>query len=234
MRILTWWLCLVAVAMCTWVACMVGTSLVCVTLLRERFLFENPSEWLFWPSLVAILPALVMGFFAARARRETGPRSWPEAVGLLIIALVSVRPVAEMIHDLVITERQNPSLELHRDAGAWVFSKERGGVGSLVSFLGEEADIPEGWVLADGRSLSKKEHAKLYARIGDTYGTEGDTFKIPDYRGMTLLDFRLYRGGRLLSLEVAPVLTELKEAIGSSDIPIVYRNLCWLIRVDDG
>lgn len=42
-----------------------------------------------------------------------------------------------------------------------------------------------GWVLCDGRELSKRDYAMLYSVIGDTFGTPEDTtlFMMPDFRG---------------------------------------------------
>jgi microcystin-dependent protein len=50
------------------------------------------------------------------------------------------------------------------------------------------ATAPVGWLVADGRAVSRSAYAALYAVIGITYGT-GDgtsTFNLPDLRGMFL------------------------------------------------
>ena len=55
--------------------------------------------------------------------------------------------------------------------------------GQVALFAGSVA--PEGWMLCDGRHLSRTEYAQLYSVIGTRYGT-GDgfsTFQVPDFRG---------------------------------------------------
>jgi len=55
--------------------------------------------------------------------------------------------------------------------------------GNIVLFAGAVA--PEGWMLCDGRQLSRTEYAELYSEVGTRYGT-GDgstTFQLPDFRG---------------------------------------------------
>ena len=46
-----------------------------------------------------------------------------------------------------------------------------------------------GWIECDGRSLSKTDgrYKMLYDIIGNTYGSTGSTFNIPDYRGVKLM-----------------------------------------------
>jgi microcystin-dependent protein len=42
-----------------------------------------------------------------------------------------------------------------------------------------------GWMLCDGRSLSRDTYGLLFGVIGTTFGSEdGSTFKLPDFRGM--------------------------------------------------
>lgn len=60
--------------------------------------------------------------------------------------------------------------------------------GMLISFAGSVA--PDGWLLCDGREVSKTTYAKLYAVIGSTYGTAVDTvrnFVLPDLRGRNIV-----------------------------------------------
>ena len=55
----------------------------------------------------------------------------------------------------------------------------------IVSYIGEIALVgfnftPNGWVPADGRSLSMNEHEALFGLIGTTYGGDGaTTFNVP-------------------------------------------------------
>jgi microcystin-dependent protein len=47
------------------------------------------------------------------------------------------------------------------------------------------SNAPDGWLVADGRAVSRTSYAELFAAIGTTYGS-GDgttTFNLPDFRG---------------------------------------------------
>ena len=60
--------------------------------------------------------------------------------------------------------------------------------GNIAPFAGPAENIPDGWMLCDGRELSRTEYQRLYDVIGVAWGT-GDgatTFNIPDLRGMFL------------------------------------------------
>ena len=58
--------------------------------------------------------------------------------------------------------------------------------GSLIAFAG--ATAPQGYVLCDGRAVSRTTYSALFRTIGTTYGA-GDgstTFTVPDLRGRAL------------------------------------------------
>ncbi len=58
--------------------------------------------------------------------------------------------------------------------------------GMQMMFAGPVANIPAGWLHADGSEVSRTTYANLYAAIGDAWG-DGDgvnTFNLPDWRGM--------------------------------------------------
>lgn len=57
--------------------------------------------------------------------------------------------------------------------------------GTLVPYAGTTA--PRGWMMCDGRSLSKSQYEKLYRAIGDTYGSSSSEFSIPDMRGRVIV-----------------------------------------------
>lgn len=60
--------------------------------------------------------------------------------------------------------------------------------GMIVPFAGPEENIPDGWMLCDGRAVSRSAYSNLYRSIGVCWG-EGDgssTFNLPDLRGMFL------------------------------------------------
>ncbi len=58
-------------------------------------------------------------------------------------------------------------------------------VGSITAFAMQEADLPDGWVVCDGREISRTTYARLFGKISTNYGT-GDgstTFNVPDLQG---------------------------------------------------
>jgi microcystin-dependent protein len=57
--------------------------------------------------------------------------------------------------------------------------------GMIVPFAGAVARIPEGWLLCDGRPVSRSEYADLFSVLSTRFGS-GDnltTFNLPDLRG---------------------------------------------------
>jgi hypothetical protein len=64
-------------------------------------------------------------------------------------------------------------------------------VGSVVAFAGDR--VPDGWMVCDGRTLSREQWPELFRAIGIAHGAglstlgvpEGD-FNLPDYRGRFL------------------------------------------------
>lgn len=58
-------------------------------------------------------------------------------------------------------------------------------VGTIVPFV-SSANVPPGWLLCDGQSISKVTYSALYSTIGDTYGSDASTFKLPNLLNQTL------------------------------------------------
>lgn len=54
-------------------------------------------------------------------------------------------------------------------------------LGSIILFAG--TDIPTGWMLCDGTSLSEEEYPALFDKIGYTYGGSGTSFNLPNFKG---------------------------------------------------
>lgn len=70
------------------------------------------------------------------------------------------------------------------DGGDAVFA-----AGLVSSWSGSPSAVPSGWVLCDGRALSRTGYPALYAAIGTTYGA-GDgatTFNVPNGKGRFLV-----------------------------------------------
>ena len=60
--------------------------------------------------------------------------------------------------------------------------------GTVQAFAGAAENIPSGYLLCNGATISRTDYAALYAAIGTTYGN-GDgstTFNLPDFRGKFL------------------------------------------------
>lgn len=56
---------------------------------------------------------------------------------------------------------------------------------TIFYYSGPESTIPPGWIVCDGKAVSRATYANLFAIIGTMYG-DGDgvtTFNVPDYRG---------------------------------------------------
>ena len=60
--------------------------------------------------------------------------------------------------------------------------------GSIMAFAGQKDKVPTGWLLCDGRELSRTDNAALYAIIGTSWGhgNGSTTFRLPDLRGVFL------------------------------------------------
>ena len=61
-------------------------------------------------------------------------------------------------------------------------------VGTIVSFAGPVANIPEGWAICDGTQVdgTQDEWKALYDVLGNTWGGAGTTFSLPELRGFFL------------------------------------------------
>jgi microcystin-dependent protein len=59
-------------------------------------------------------------------------------------------------------------------------------VGSIIAFGGDKNNVPEGWLLCDGSSVSQTDYSQLYAMIGAAWGSTGSSFNLPDLQGRFL------------------------------------------------
>ncbi|MDH1976522.1 phage tail protein [Aliarcobacter butzleri] len=92
------------------------------------------------------------------------------------------------------------------DGSSWKEINLGGGsvsIGSIETFAGVAAKIPEGYLLCNGQEISRTAYKDLFDVIGTTYGA-GDgstTFNVPDLRGEFIRGFDAGRGvdsGRIL------------------------------------
>lgn len=62
-------------------------------------------------------------------------------------------------------------------------------IGSILAFagsVGPSTTLPYNWRLCDGAPLNKNQYPALWNAIGSFWGSEGDTFRLPDLRGQFL------------------------------------------------
>lgn len=59
-------------------------------------------------------------------------------------------------------------------------------VGTIIAWGGTSSSVPAGWMLCNGKALSKSTYPELFAAIGTAWGSKGDRFNLPDLRGRFL------------------------------------------------
>jgi microcystin-dependent protein len=59
-------------------------------------------------------------------------------------------------------------------------------VGTVLAWAGETQSIPSGWMLCNGKALSKNVYKELFAAIGTSWGGGAAKFNLPDLRGRFL------------------------------------------------
>jgi microcystin-dependent protein len=59
-------------------------------------------------------------------------------------------------------------------------------VGTIVAYGGDSANVPDGWLLCDGRAMNQLVYPELFTAIGNNYGSMGSFFRLPDLRGRFL------------------------------------------------
>lgn len=59
-------------------------------------------------------------------------------------------------------------------------------IGTVLAWAGNAQSLPAGWMLCNGKALSKTVYADLFAVIGTSWGSTGDRFNLPDLRGRFL------------------------------------------------
>lgn len=58
--------------------------------------------------------------------------------------------------------------------------------GTIVAFGGRPDRVPAGWLLCDGRSVTRAMYPTLFDAIGTSHGGDGTNFNLPDLRGRFL------------------------------------------------
>jgi microcystin-dependent protein len=98
------------------------------------------------------------------------------------------RTIEGLAEDLIV-DIGNASIDLIYDGTTWqVYTQvgAKGGSsggpsGSVIYHAGSSA--PEGYIKANGASLSTSTYSDLFAAIGYTFGGSGGSFNVPDLRG---------------------------------------------------
>ncbi|MCB0480830.1 MAG: tail fiber protein [Flavobacteriales bacterium] len=66
--------------------------------------------------------------------------------------------------------------------------------GSIISFAGDTAQVPAGFLLCNGASLATASYSELFSAIGYAWGGSGSNFNLPDLRGRFLRGTNLGAG----------------------------------------
>ena len=183
-------LCFVVVALVTWTTCSYGLAVWIRGLAdwdtgRTGDVLERLSTLYRAGTVAAVVPAVALASFAVRWRRAAGASSVIVGNVVLVLTLVVAAPGAFFPALRVLTEWEpaRSGVMFCADPGSYdpeiPYAR-----GMIVPFIGDSSLFPEGWVEADGRSLSRDTYSALYKEIVTAYGGEGDTFRLPDYRGM--------------------------------------------------
>ena len=61
-------------------------------------------------------------------------------------------------------------------------------IGAIEAFAG--SNPPSGWLICDGKTISKNTYPELFAVIGYTYGGSGYEFQVPDLRGQVVVGYK--------------------------------------------
>lgn len=138
-------------------------------------------------------------------------------------------------------------------------------VGAVIPYAGSLSakDIPSGWLLCDGRSVSADEYPRLYACISSMYGSAiSGTFTLPNLKGRTIvghesiertLNFNTVEASWPKTRDVAVGTTggEFFHKVNTSELPVrsssisipviestafsdIHQELSWSLSVDGG
>lgn len=61
-------------------------------------------------------------------------------------------------------------------------------IGAIEAFAG--SNPPSGWLICDGKTISKDTYPELFAVIGYTYGGSGYAFQVPNLRGQVVVGYK--------------------------------------------
>ena len=97
----------------------------------------------------------------------------------------SITQPTQLVDKAYIDKIINETLKPYMDQIGTKMESEIGPAGSMIWWPGTIDTIPNGWCIRDGRELSIAENPKLYALLGNRYGSaSAGKFKIMDDRGV--------------------------------------------------
>jgi microcystin-dependent protein len=106
-----------------------------------------------------------------------------------------------------------------------------GSIGTYASSV-TTADVPGGWLLCNGQSVSRTTYSKLFDRIGTIYGATSDTtFNIPNLKGRVVMGYCSYASTISLSgasnstISLGNVGGEYVHRLVASEMPIKISPL---------
>ena len=109
-------------------------------------------------------------------------------------------------------------------------------IGSIMPFAGDASKVPAGWLLCDGKAVSRSEYSTLYDLIGTSYGfgNNSTTFNLPDMRGMFLRGVSGDSGKDVDAATRVPLREggNSGNSIGSYQVDAI-RNIVGWITMDD-
>ena len=89
--------------------------------------------------------------------------------------------------------------------------------GTVVAFAGRPDRVPAGWLLCDGRSVSREMYPTLFNAVGTAHGGDGTTFTLPDLRGRVVVG--VGAGTGLTARELGERVGEERHTLTTSEMP---------------
>jgi len=157
--------------------------MACALALSLLLLAVDFGYWIVHGRLVSELGALLpaIGLAGVALRRSL---VLPVAVVLLVL-LTAALAWGYLLQE----DRERPGLLMSTETTLTDDFSVGYPAGALVAFRGALTEIPDGWSVADGRSLPIADYGDLYAQIGTAFGGGDGSFRLPDFRGMRTSDF---------------------------------------------
>lgn len=108
--------------------------------------------------------------------------------GMVFAAATIDKPYTFFKDDVIRAEEVNQNFDkLYAKINELAVNVQGVPVGTIVPFGGIKENIPNGWRLCDGSTLSKNEYPALFDAIGFLWGGDGiSQFKLPDLQGYFL------------------------------------------------